>query len=296
MNNNIKGTGVALVTPFHPNGNIDFKSLDNLVQHIHNGGVDFIVALGTTAETATLNDDEKSAVLNTIIESNDGRLPIVVGMGSNDTRHLSHSIKTMDISGVDGILSVAPYYSKPNQKGIYFHFKEIALSTDLPIILYNVPGRTSSNILPETCLNLANDFSNIIGIKEASGDLMQVMEIIKSRKDGFKVLSGDDALTLPMIAAGSDGVISVVANAYPSAMSDMVNYMLSGKNNKKAADIQYQMLDIINALFADGNPGGIKALLEHIGIVGNNLRLPMVKVNRGVNNELKRLATEFKLK
>ncbi len=296
MQNKIKGAGVALVTPFHANGNIDFKSLDALVQHMHKGNIDFLVALGTTAETATLNADEKTAVLNTIIDSNEGKLPIVVGMGSNDTRHLTADIKALDSSNIDAILSVAPYYSKPNQKGMFSHFKEVALSTDLPIILYNVPGRTSSNLLPETILSLANSFPNIMGVKEASGDLMQVMEIIKSRPEGFKVFSGDDALTLPMLSTGADGVISVIANAYPAAMAEMVDIMLNDKNNSKALEIHYQMLDIINALFADGNPGGVKALLEHMGIVGNNLRLPMVKVNRGLNNELKRMATESKLK
>jgi 4-hydroxy-tetrahydrodipicolinate synthase len=283
----IKGTGVALVTPFHPNGSIDFKSLDKLVKHLHQGKVDFLVALGTTAETATLNDDEKSAVLNTIIESNEGLLPIVVGMGSNNTHHLIHEIKALDASEIDGLLSVSPYYNKPNQKGIIAHFKEVAMSTDLPIILYNVPGRTSSNIKPATCLELADRFHNIIGIKEASGDMMQVMEIIKNRPQGFKVFSGDDALTLPMIAAGADGVISVVANAYPAAMSEMVNLMLSDSDRYKAMEIHYQLLNIINALFADGNPGGIKALLEHMGILGNNLRLPLVRVNRSLNAELK---------
>ncbi len=296
MKNKFAGTGVALVTPFHANGNIDFKSLDALVQHMHQGNVDFLVALGTTAETATLNTDEKSTVLNAIIDSNEGKLPIMVGMGSNDTRHLTLEVKAMNTKGVDGILSVAPYYSKPNQRGMMSHFKEVALATDLPIVLYNVPGRTSSNILPETCLQLAENHSNIVGIKEASGDLIQVMEIIKHRKADFKVFSGDDALTLPMIACGADGVISVMANAYPAAMSEMVKLMLGGKNKTRAIELQYQMLDIINALFADGNPAGVKAVLDQMGIVGNHLRLPMVKINKVLNNELKRLVSESNLK
>jgi len=288
----IYGTGVALVTPFHPSGQIDFTSLALLVNHVIDGGVDFVVALGTTAETATLNSDEKSAVLQAIIDETNGRVPIVVGLGSNNTRELVNEIRKFNFEGIDGILSVAPYYSKPNQRGIYEHFKQIAMATDLPIIIYNVPGRTASNISAETCIKLANDFENIIAVKEASGDLMQVMEIIKNRPAGFRVFSGDDALTLPSLAVGADGVISVIANAYPKSMSEMVSGMLSDNDRYLALAHHYQMLDVINALFADGNPGGIKALLDHMGIVKNNLRLPMVKVNRSLNIELKKFALE----
>jgi len=295
MKKNITGTGVALVTPFRSNGNIDFNALDKLVQHLKKGKVDFLVALGTTAETATLSSDEKSTVLNAIIDSNEGELPIVVGMGSNNTHQLACDIKSLDNNDIDAILSVAPYYSKPNQRGIYQHYKEIAMSTQLPIILYNVPGRTASNIAPETCISLAENFSNIIGIKEASGDLNQVMQIINKRPKGFKVFSGDDALTLPMLSTGADGVISVIANAYPAAFTEMVNLMITNKNRVKAHEIHYQLLEIINAIFADGNPAGIKAVLEHLGILENNLRLPMVKVNRALNNELKRLVSNIKL-
>ncbi len=293
MYNTFKGTGVALVTPFHSNGNIDFKSLDALVKHLIQGGVDFLVALGTTAETATLSEDEKSAVLNAIIDANEGTLPVVVGMGSNNTSHLVSELKSLKTEGVDGILTVAPYYNKPNQRGMYAHFKEVAMNTDLPIILYNVPGRTSSNLLPETILKLASDFKNIVGVKEASGNLMQVMEIIKARPAGFKVFSGDDALTLPMLSCGADGVISVVANAFPKAMSEMVNIMISDNDRYKAMELHYKMLDVTNALFADGNPAGVKALMTLMGMMGNNLRLPLVRVNANLNNELKRLLTEF---
>jgi len=286
----IYGTGVALVTPFHPSGQIDFTSLGQLVNHVIEGGVDFIVALGTTAETATMNADEKSAVLQAIVDETDNRVPIIVGMGGNNTRELTNEIHNFDFEGVDGILSVAPYYSKPNQRGIYEHFKQIAMAADLPIIIYNVPGRTASNISAETCIKLANDFENIIAVKEASGDLMQVMEIVKNRPPGFRVFSGDDALTLPSLAVGADGVISVIANAYPKSMSEMVNGMLSDSDRYAAMAHHYQMLDVINALFADGNPAGIKALLDHMGIVKNNLRLPMVKVNRALNLELKKHA------
>ena len=288
----IYGTGVALVTPFHPSGQIDFTSLSKLVNHTIDGGVDFLVALGTTAETATMNSDERGAVLQSIIDATEGRVPIVVGLGSNNTRELVNEIRDFNFEGIDGILSVAPYYSKPNQRGIYEHFKQIALATDLPIIIYNVPGRTASNISAETCVKLANDFDNIIAVKEASGDLMQVMEIVKNRPAGFRIFSGDDALTLPSLAVGADGVISVIANAFPKSMSEMVNGMLSDSDRYIALAHHYQMLDVINALFADGNPAGIKALLDHMGIVKNNLRLPMVKVNRSLNVELKRHAME----
>lgn len=288
----IYGTGVALVTPFHQSGQIDFTSLANLVNHVIDGGVDFLVALGTTAETASLNSDERVAVLRAIIDETEGRVPIVVGMGGNNTRALVNEIRTFNFDGVDGILSVAPYYNKPNQRGIYEHFKQVALATDLPIIIYNVPGRTASNISAETCLKLANDFENIIAVKEASGDLMQIMEIIKNRPAGFRLFSGDDALTLASLAVGADGVISVVANAYPKSMSEMVNGMLSDSDRYIALAHHYQMLDVINALFADGNPGGIKALLDHLGLVKNHLRLPMVKVNRSLNAELKRYVIE----
>ena len=261
-----------------------------MVNHVIDGGVDFIVALGTTAETATLNKDEQSAVLQSIIDVVDKRVPIVVGMGSNNTRALVNEIHNFDFEGIDGILSVAPYYSKPNQRGIYEHFKQIALATDLPIIIYNVPGRTSSNISAETCVKLAQDFENIVAVKEASGDMNQLMEIIKNRPAGFNVFSGDDALTLPSLAIGADGAISVIANAFPKSMSEMVRGVLSDQERYISMAIHYQMLDVINALFADGNPAGIKALLDHLGIVKNNLRLPMVKVNRSLNAELKKHA------
>jgi 4-hydroxy-tetrahydrodipicolinate synthase len=288
----IYGTGVALVTPFHASGQIDFSSLNQLVNHVIEGGVDFVVALGTTAETATLNRDERAAVLQAIVDNVDNRVPIVVGLGSNNTSELVQEIRNFDFTGVGGILSVAPYYSKPNQRGIYEHFKQVAMATDLPIIIYNVPGRTSSNISAETCIKLANDFENIVAVKEASGDLMQVMEIIKNRPAGFSVFSGDDALTLPSLAIGADGVISVIANAFPKSMSEMVSGTLSDQERYISMAIHYQMIDVINALFADGNPAGIKALLDHLGLVKNNLRLPMVKVNRSLNTELKKYALE----
>ncbi len=290
MDKIFRGTGVALVTPFHSNNCIDFNALDKLVQSMHNGNIDFLLALGTTSEAVTMNADEKAAVVAQIVESNDGKLPILLGMGGNNTAQLVKEIKALDIEGIDGLLSVAPYYNKPNQRGIYAHFKEVANATDLPIILYNVPGRTSSNILPETAIKLAKDFKNIVAIKEASGSVEQVMELLKDCPKDFKVFSGDDALTLPLMSVGVHGVISVIANTYPSAMSEMVNIMLNKGDMCRARELHYGMLDFINAIFADGNPAGIKSLMEYKDELDNTLRLPMVKVNRTVSNELKRLA------
>jgi len=285
----LTGTGVALVTPFHSSGNIDFSSLSELVEYVIRGGVDFVVVLGTTAEAATMNADEKRAVVETVYEVVDGRVGVVVGAGGNNTRQVVNLLSDIDCSKTDAILSVSPYYNKPNQKGIYAHFKEIAMATDLPVIVYNVPGRTSSNITAETVLRLAADFDNIKAVKEASGNMIQIMNIIKNKPEHFTVLSGDDALTLPILAAGGDGVISVVANAYPKTFSDMVSQMVNGGDRYAALRNHYQLLDVISALFEDGNPAGIKALLEIKGILKNNLRLPLVKANRQVYNKLKML-------
>ena len=275
MNNKLKGTGVAIVTPFLSNGDIDYKSLNNLLSSLIDNGIDFIVALGTTSEAVTLTSDEKKEVMNYVIEVVNNRVPIVMGIGGNNTKAVVGEIQNTDFKGVSAILSVAPYYNKPNQRGLYEHFKAIAEVSIVPIILYNVPGRTSSNISAETTLKLANDFDNIIAVKEASGDLSQVMEIIKKKPNGFSVLSGDDALTFPMIALGAEGVISVVANAFPKDFSMMVDFAMKS-DNVNALKIHYYVLDIINLLFVDGNPAGVKAALEIMGVMGNNLRLPMV--------------------
>jgi len=290
----INGTGVALVTPFHNYNTIDFTSLGKIVEHVISNGVDYIVALGTTSEAVTMSKDERQAVLNYIIEVVNQRVPVVMGIGGNNTQDIIDTIKANNFDGIHAILSVAPYYNKPQQKGIYYHFKNIAAASPVPIILYNVPGRTSSNISAETTLKLANDFSNIIGVKEASGDLDQIMEIIQNKPKGFKVLSGDDALTFPMIMLGGDGVISVVANAFPKAFSLMVKQSLSG-SKQKARTLHYSLLDIIHALFEDGNPSGIKAALEVMGLCSNNLRLPIVKVNKGTYNKIQSLVENYKL-
>ena len=290
----IKGTGVALITPFHNYGTIDFTSLGKLTKHVINGGVDFLVALGTTSEVPVLSADEKNAVLNHILEVNDGKVPVIIGVGGNNTQGIVDSLKSIHFEGISGILSVAPYYNKPNQKGLYFHFKSIAAASPVPVILYNVPGRTSSNISAETSLRLANEFGNIAGIKEASGDLGQVMQIIKNRPEGFSVLSGDDALTYPMLTLGADGVISVVANAFPRQFSQMVNLARTG-NYEEARPMHYELLELIEALFEDGNPAGIKAALDAMGIAGNNLRLPLVKANKATYNKIATLVNKIKL-
>lgn len=288
----LKGTGVALITPFHDNGTIDFTALGNLVKYVIKGGVDFLVALGTTSEAPVLSTDEKTAVLNHIKEVNNGRLPLIVGVGGNNTQCIVDSLKSMDADGIDGILSVAPYYNKPNQRGMYFHFKAIATASPVPVILYNVPGRTSSNLTAETSLRLAKEFENIKGVKEASGDLSQIMQIIKNRPAGFSVLSGDDALTYPMMTLGSDGVISVVANAFPKQFSEMVRSSLTGDYDT-ARKTHYELLEIMEALFEDGNPAGVKAALNSMGIVGNNLRLPLVKANKATYSKIAALSNKL---
>lgn len=292
MASKFSGTGVAVVTPFHMYGTIDFSALEKILNHVIDGGVDFVLALGTTSEAATLSKDEKNAVVNFFIETVNKRVPIMLGLGGNNTQEVINTIKSISFEGIDGILSVSPYYNKPQQKGIFQHFKSIASASPVPVYLYNVPSRTSSNMTAETVLKLANSVSNIAGIKEASGDLGQIMEIINGKPKDFVVLSGDDILTLPMISMGAEGVISVVANAFPKEYSQMVSHGMRGKF-KKARLIHYKLLDIMNTLFADGNPGGVKAALDKLGLCGNTLRLPLVKVNKSVNFKLSTLIDEF---
>jgi 4-hydroxy-tetrahydrodipicolinate synthase len=290
----LNGTGVALVTPFHNYGTIDFTSLGKIIEHVIGNGVDFLVALGTTSEAATMSKDERSAVMEYIIESTSGRVPVIMGIGGNNTQEIIDTIKVTSFDGIHGILSVAPYYNKPQQKGLYYHFKNIAAASPVPVILYNVPGRTSSNISAETTLKLAHDFDNIIAVKEASGDLVQIMDIIRHKPQGFNVFSGDDALTYPILMLGGDGVISVVANAYPKEFSSMVSLARTG-SKKKARSLHYSLLDIIYALFEDGNPSGIKAALEVMGLCSNNLRLPLVKVNKGTNKKIQSLVESYSI-
>jgi 4-hydroxy-tetrahydrodipicolinate synthase len=292
MSDHLKGTGVAIVTPFHDSGNIDFGSFERIIEHTIEGGIQYIVALGTTGESATLSHDEKVAVLEFVVEIVNKRIPVVAGLGGNNTQEVINTIKTTSFDdtikttsfdGIDAILSVCPYYNKPQQKGIYNHYKAIAGACPVPVILYNVPGRTSCNISAETTLKLAGDFSNVIGIKEASGNLLQCMEISKERPQGFLLISGDDAHTLPMIAFGADGVISVVANAFPGEFSEMVSLCLKGKFTK-ARGIHFSLLEFTNALFMDGNPSGIKAAMEILGLCKSNVRLPLAKVQKNVHS------------
>lgn len=289
---NFKGLGVALVTPFQDNGTVDFVGLQNLVEYQIKNNVDYLVVQGTTGEVATLTIEEKQAVLDFIIEINNKRLPIVLGVGGNNTAALVKRLEELDIKGLDGILSVSPYYNKPSQEGIYQHYKALSEVSKLPIILYNVPGRTMSNMLPSTTLRLANDFDNIIGIKEASGNLEQAMEIIEGKPDGFLVISGDDALTLPLLASGGDGLISVVGNAFPKRTADLVHSALV--NDYETARIKhYELFQIINALFADGNPGGVKFALTLLNICKNNVRLPLVPINKETEVKLYELIAEL---
>lgn len=282
----IKGTGVAIVTPFNKDGEIDYKALQKLINHIIGGGVEYVVALGTTGESVTLSSEEKKAFVEHVIEYVDTRVPIVLGLGGNNTQEILNKFKTAsDFNHISAILSVSPYYNKPNQRGIYQHYKAIAEAAPVPVILYNVPGRTSSNMLSETTLKLAEEFSNIVAIKEASGNLEQCMRIIKHKPKDFMVISGDDNLTLPMMACGADGVISVVANAFPKDFSEMVRQILVG-NVEEARKLHYKLTDITEQLFADGNPAGIKALLELMDICQGNLRLPLVRVNKATQNAL----------
>jgi 4-hydroxy-tetrahydrodipicolinate synthase len=292
MTNIFKGTGVAVVTPFHKHGTIDFGSLGKLLEHLISNKVDYIVVMGTTGESVTLSRDEKNALLHFCIDTINKRVPLVVGIGGNNTQAIIDAIKVTPFDDIEGILSVAPYYNKPQQRGLYLHYKNIASASPVPVILYNVPGRTSVNMSAETTLKLAHDFDNIVAVKEASGNLAQCMEIIKNRPRNFLVISGDDILTLPILALGGDGVISVVANAFPAQFSEMVRLGLKG-DFVKARAIHYQLTGIIETLFADGNPSGIKAALAILGFIQNNLRLPVVKVNQMVYKQLEAQIQEF---
>ena len=292
MSDLFKGTGVAIVTPFHKHGTIDFSSFGNLIEHLITNKVEYIVVMGTTGESATLSGDEKNALIHFAIDTINKRVPLVVGIGGNNTQAIADTIKATPFDDIDGILSVAPYYNKPQQRGIYLHYKNIASASPVPVILYNVPGRTSVNMTAETCLKLAHDFSNIAAVKEASGNLVQCMEIIRNKPKHFLVVSGDDILTLPLLVLGGDGVISVTANAFPAEFSEMVRLGLKGEF-AKARNIHHRLTPIMEALFADGNPAGIKAALDVMGLVPNTLRLPVVKVSREVYNRIQSLVGEL---
>lgn len=283
---NLRGTGVALVTPFQTNGIVDFQGLSKLIDHVIEGGVEYVVTLGTTGESATLSKEEKKEVVAHTRKVVDGRVPVVLGLGGNNTAELVAALETLDTAGISAILSVSPYYNKPTQPGIIAHYKALAKATELPIILYNVPGRTSSNLTSQTTLTLAKEVENIVGIKEASGDLEQCMEIVEERPDDFYVISGEDALTLPMLSFGMDGVISVLANAFPKIYSDMVRAGLAG-DFTTAAQRHFEVLPLIRLLFAEGNPGGVKSALKHIGICNDTLRLPLANVSSNTDKAIK---------
>ncbi|SNR15534.1 4-hydroxy-tetrahydrodipicolinate synthase [Tenacibaculum jejuense] len=279
------GTGVALVTPFNEDRSIDFDGLERLVNYQIDNGVNYLVVLGTTGEPATLTNEEKEAVKTKIIEVNNGRLPLVIGIGGNNTAAVVEEIKNTDLTHFDAILSVSPYYNKPTQEGIYQHFKAVAEATDKPIILYNVPGRTSSNMLPETIVRLAKDFENLVAVKEAKGDIVQAMRIIELAPKDFLVISGDDMIALPMTLAGGSGVISVIGEGLPKEFSSMIQLGLEGKT-KEAYKLHYKVMNSIDLIFAEGNPAGIKSLLQKRGICLDEVRLPLVKASEELQTQI----------
>lgn len=285
-NNPFLGTGVALITPFNEDFSVDYRSLEKIVEYTLSNGADFMVALGTTSEAPTLSSEEKQEVLRTIIKVANNRCPILLGMGGNNTSSLLQSMKSQDFTGVDGILSVVPYYNKPNQRGMKAHFQAVADNSPVPVVLYNVPGRVGVNLQASTCIELAKH-PNIIAVKEASGNLQQIMEILRDKPSDFDVLSGDDGITQPMMALGAKGVISVAANGYPDLFCKMVKSML---NNDAAAalPLHYRLLRMNNLIFADGNPAGIKCLLAYQNLCKDVLRLPLVPVNENVKNDLEK--------
>ncbi|WP_294921148.1 4-hydroxy-tetrahydrodipicolinate synthase [Prevotella sp.] len=273
--NIFKGLGVALVTPFTIEGEVDYKALKRLVEYLIQNGADFLCILATTGETPCLSSDEKNQIKQLVIDVNRGRVPILIGCGGNNTRAVVEELKTTDWTGIDGILSVCPYYNKPSQEGLYQHFKAIAEASPLPVVLYNVPGRTGINMKSETTVRLANDCENIVAIKEASGSLEQVDEIIKNKPERFDVISGDDALTFSMVASGAAGSISVIGNALPREVSRMIRLEFKGEY-EGARTIHHRFTELYSLLFVDGNPAGVKALLHEMGFIENVLRLPLV--------------------
>lgn len=285
MDERFRGLGVALVTPFLEKGNIDYAGVERLLEHQVAGEVDYVVLMGTTGESVTLSSEEKKQLLATVVELLRHRLPLVLGVGGNHTAEVVRQLEEYDLSDVDGILSVSPYYNKPTQEGIYQHYKALAQASLRPIILYNVPGRTSSNMLAETTLRLARDFKNIVGVKEASGNLDQIATILKHRPKDFLVISGDDALTLPILALGGDGVISVVGNALPQEFSTLVHAAMTGDLDAARAE-HFKLLEFMTYIFTEGNPAGIKEALKTLGICGNTLRLPLVNVSEATAKKI----------
>lgn len=275
INTKLIGMGVALITPFKEDESIDFDALSRLVEHQIKNGTDYLVVCGTTAETPTLTEEEKEEIKRFVVQCNAGRLPIVLGLGGNNTKSIVEKVQTTDLNGIDAILSVTPYYNKPSQEGLYQHYAAIAKASPLPLILYNVPGRTGVNMLPATTLRLANKFSNICAVKEASGNFSQIDDIIKNKPEDFMVISGDDGITFPLITLGAVGVISVIGNAFPREFSRMVRLALQG-DYQNARAIHHHFNELLDLLFLEGNPAGVKSMLAVMGMIENKLRLPLV--------------------
>ena len=287
------GTGVALITPFKEDRSVDVEALKNLVRFQKQNGINYIVVLGTTGEYATLNKEERELVKQTIIKENNAELPLVLGIGGNNTHAVCEQIKTENLEGFDAILSVSPYYVKPTQEGIYQHFKKVSQASKLPVILYNVPGRTGSNMLPATVARLANDCENIIGIKEAAGNMVQAMEMIKQTPEDFLVISGDDMITLPMVLAGGVGVISVIAEGFPKQFAEMVQLGLS-REVDEAYKIHYQIAPAIDMIFEEGNPAGIKSVFKKLGLAEDYVRLPLVEASEKLTSKISKFIDEIK--
>jgi len=287
------GTGVALVTPFKEDLSVDFDALIKLVNYNIENGTDYLVINGTTAESATITKEEKQEIIEVIIKTNNKRLPLVLGVGGNNTTLVLEELKTRDFTGIDGILSVAPYYSKPTQEGFYQHFKAIAETTDLPIILYNVPGRTAKNMDASTTIRLANEFDNIVAVKEAGNNQQQYNALLKDKPADFLIISGDDDLALGVALAGGSGVISVIGQAFPKEFSTMINHGLQG-NNKEGYEIHFKMMDIIDYIFEENNPAGIKTVLQELGICKNDVRLPLVKASEELTSKIAKFVENFK--
>jgi 4-hydroxy-tetrahydrodipicolinate synthase len=279
------GTGVALATPFKKDLSIDTEALIRLVNFSIDGGVEYLVVLGTTAENATMSQEEREFVIKTIIGANNGRLPLVLGVGGNNTAEVVNELKTRNLSQFVAILSISPYYNKPTQEGIYQHFKAVSEASPIPVILYNVPSRTGSNMLPSTVMRLANDFENIVAIKEAAGDMMQALQLLKNKPKDFLILSGDDMIALPMVLAGGSGVISVIAQGFPKEFSEMIRLGLNRKVDD-AFKLQYQFSDCIDMIFEQGNPAGIKQVFQSLGLAENKVRLPLVHVDESLANRI----------
>ena len=287
------GTGVALVTPFKKDFSVDVEALKRIVNFQIDNGIDYLVVLGTTAENATLDNEEKELVIKTVVETNNNRLPLVLGVGGNDTRQIVIELETRDLSAFVAVLSVSPYYNKPTQEGIYQHFKAIALAALIPVILYNVPGRTASNMLPSTVIRLANDFKNIVAIKEAAGDMVQAMKLIQGKPKDFLVISGDDMITLPMILAGGSGVISVIGEGFPKEFSTMVRFGLEKKVDQ-AYQLHYLLAESIDLIFEQGNPAGIKEVHKSLGLSENTVRLPLVNVSEDLAKRIDQFVKKIK--